>query len=362
MPSQSVVRNTLILFGMSILCTLAGCSGNPSGDSKAEGDSVVQVPPQIPLPPNPTSTAVEINKNGTKISVTATYKNTEQGAVLGFYRDYFQQNGWITGMSSESENEISFLYYTKGRTEIDVDMDEVSSEESPGELEVGVSFSEYPYTRDEFQKLCAESMTPEVSDIVAGVAKAYASLTTYRDTGTHELEHEGKQISRSRFETRYVAPDRLFFSYRDTLMGFFTVENVLAVANGTATKMASFDDDPHVEQDIDRAMAGLYGVTFTTSGTVPGYLLGREVHLFGLLDLSLLDEADAGDGTRCIRLRGAEFGGGTYTIWIGKGENLIRRVEFIDDEGNQSTVNYSPQHNAKVSDAELEFRRPMAEK
>jgi outer membrane lipoprotein-sorting protein len=122
--------------------------------------------------------------------------------------------------------------------------------------------------------------------------------------------------------------------------------------------MAGFDDDPKSEQDLDLAMAGLYGVTSTTSGTVPGYLLGQKVYLFRLLDLSLLNEADAEDGTRCIRLHGTDFGGGTSTIWIGAGDNLIRRVETVGAEGEEMTVKYSPQPNAKVSAAELAFRRP----
>jgi hypothetical protein len=201
MSTIPAVRNALILPVLCLLATTAGCgpelSSPVSTPPEMERGAAADVPTQLPLPPNPTSTVVESNRKGTRVSVTATYKNMEQVELLDFYRDYFQQNGWITGMSSESEDETAYLYYVKRRTEMDVGLDVVSVEKRQGEIEVCVSFSEHPYTSDEFQTLCRESMPRNVSDIVAGVAKAYAGLPTYRDTGTHQFLHEGRQISRS---------------------------------------------------------------------------------------------------------------------------------------------------------------------
>ncbi len=76
--------------------------------------------------------------------------------------------------------------------------------------------------------------------------------------------------------------------------------------------------------------------------------------------LKLLDEAKSEDGTLCLRLQGVDFGSEENTIWIGKDDLLIRKIETVKDPENRETTIYKPQTGVEIIDGELVFRTPEA--
>jgi outer membrane lipoprotein-sorting protein len=125
--------------------------------------------------------------------------------------------------------------------------------------------------------------------------------------------------------------------------------------------MSDFDAAPTEDHDISLAIAALYGVTSRTSGNIPQLLLNLDKGtLFYLAGLKLLDEAKSEDGTPCLRLQGVDFSGEENTIWIGKDDLLIRKIETVKDPANRDTTIYKPTVNAEITDGELVFRKPEA--
>ena len=125
--------------------------------------------------------------------------------------------------------------------------------------------------------------------------------------------------------------------------------------------MSDTDSEPTVEEDISMAIATLYGVTSATSGNVPELLLKLEGGaLFHLMDLKILKEAKAEDGTLCQRLQGKSFLGEVHTIWVGKEDQLIRKIESVEDKNNHQTTTYSPKINLDITEEELVFKKPVA--
>ena len=125
--------------------------------------------------------------------------------------------------------------------------------------------------------------------------------------------------------------------------------------------MSDFDAAPTEDHDISLAIAALYGVTSGTSGNIPELLLNLDKgSLFYLAGLKLLDEAKSEDGTLCLRLQGVDFSSEENTLWIGKEDLLIRKIETVKDPANRETTIYKPESNVEITDGELVFRTPEA--
>ena len=114
---------------------------------------------------------------------------------------------------------------------------------------------------------------------------------------------------------------------------------------------------PDIGNDLSLAIAGLYGVTSATSGNIPEFLLrvgnGKLVHL---VDLTIQSEAKADDGTLCLRLHGKDYGSHQRTIWIGKDDLLIRKIEAVENAENRQTTTYSPRANVEIAEEDLALK------
>ena len=162
--------------------------------------------------------------------------------------------------------------------------------------------------------------------------RRHGALKSCADTGTHESILDGEVLSTATFKTHYVAPDKLRFEYGDLLTDWFHTTYVFSKLGDSVQTASSVGAMPEIDNDISLAIASLYGVTSGTSGNIPELLLGVErttlVHLVGL---KLLDEATADDGTPCFRLHGKDFISHQLTIWIGKDDLMIRKIESVED-------------------------------
>lgn len=301
---------------------------------------------KVPLPPGTESFQIG-GSDSTDFYVSAEYADKSAAELAEFYRTFFKDNGWTSKFSPEDELD-GRLNYQKGKASINVTTVAIRSQ-----LHLMVSYREDKYTREEFAKLVADSETPETKDLIRRIQEVYEKATSYSDTGSYECIDDGEFLIRAHFRTRYRDPGDLLFEYRD--------ENAHTLSKrGDQVKyMSDYDAAPTEDHDIDLAISALYGVTSRTSGNIPELLLNLDGgSLFYLENLKLLDEAKSEDGTLCLRLQGRDFSDQETTIWIGKDDWLIRKIEAVKDPKNRDTTIYNPTVNTEITDGELVFKKP----
>jgi hypothetical protein len=303
---------------------------------------------KVPLPPGTESFRIN-GSDSTDFYIRSKYTNKTETEIAEFYRTFFKDNGWTSKFSPE-ETSDSRLDYRKDKASINVTTVAIQSQ-----IHLMVIYREDKHTREEFAKLVAEGQIPETKDLVRRIREAYGQATSYSDTGSYECINDDEILKRAHFKTRYRDPGDLLFEYWD--------ENTHTLSKrGDQVKyMSDFDAAPTEDHDISLAIAALYGVTSRTSGNIPQLLLNLDKGtLFYLAGLKLLDEAKSEDGTPCLRLQGVDFSGEENTIWIGKDDLLIRKIETVKDPANRDTTIYKPTVNAEITDGELVFRKPEA--
>ena len=327
------------------LCALAsGCDMLFSGDFE-KFDGAFQ---KVPLPPGTESFRID-GSDSTDFHLRSEYTDKTEAEIAEFYRTFFKDNGWTSNFSPEEEAD-GLMDYQKGKASINVTTVAIQSQ-----IHLMVIYREDKYTREEFAKLVAESETPVTKDLVHRIREAYSQATSYSDTGSYECINDGEILSRAQFRTRYRDPGDLLFEYRDESA------HTLSKRGDQVKYMSDFDAAPTEDHDISLAIAALYGVTSGTSGNIPELLLNLDKgSLFYLAGLKLLDEAKSEDGTPCLRLQGLDFSSEENTIWIGKDDLLIRKIETMKDPANRETTIYKPQTGVEITDGELVFRTPEA--
>lgn len=302
---------------------------------------------KIPLPPGAGSFEIHGTSPYRKFFVTAELPGQTTAEVASFYRTWFEKNGWESRYSADESLE-DLLSYHKGQANINV-----ISMGLRDSLHLTVSYRELEYTGDEFSALLSASVNPEAQETYQHVAKAYRALSSYADTGTHKTIAFGESLMAGTFETKYVAPDQLLLVYTDDS------QHVLSLSGQTVTFMSDYDDTPEVDKDVERAIAVLRGVTSGVSSTVLELLLGlADQRRLPLLSIELLPEAEADDGTTCLRIRGTDFLGEQTTLWFGKEDHLLRKIETVEDRDNYETTIYAPRANVPIPPADLQFRAP----
>jgi hypothetical protein len=333
------------------LCALAsGCGSLFSGDT-GMFDEALQ---KVPLPPGTESFQID-GSDSTDFHIRSEYTNKTAAEIAEFYRTFFRDNGWTSNFPPEEESD-GLLDYRKGKASINVTTVAIRSQ-----IHLMVIYREDKYTRDEFAKLVADSETSETKDLIRRVQETYGQATSYRDTGSYECINDGEILSRAYFKTLYRDPGELLFENWDSTGDFHFTAHTLSKRGDQVKYMSDFDAAPTEDHDISLAIAALYGVTSRTSGNIPQLLLNLDKGtLFDLAGLKLLDEAKSEDGTPCLRLQGLDFSSEENTIWIGKEDLLIRKIETVKDPANRDTTIYKPTVNAEITDGELVFRKPEA--
>lgn len=309
---------------------------------------------KIPLPPE--TGPFEIHGNDTThFYIIMKFSDRGEAEIAAYYRACFKDNGWVSRFSPGKEPD-GLLDFRKGKANINVKTITI-----PSGIQVMVIYREDEHTRDEFDRLVHDSATPEASRLARRIAGAYGALRSYADSGAHQSNHDGNARSTAAFKTHYVAPDKLRFEYSEILNGWFHSTYVLSKLGDSVQTASSVGTMPEIENDISLAIASFYGVTSATSGNIPELLLGMGgrtlVHLAGL---KLLDEATADDGTPCLRLHGKDFISHQLTIWIGKDDLMIRKIESVEDDSNHETTTYSPKINIEIAEEALAFKKPVA--
>ena len=301
---------------------LAGCGGLFSGDT-GDFDDVLA---KVPLPPDTNEFVID-GEDSTDFYLRTTYTDRNEADIADFYRTYFKENGWTSTFLPEEELD-GLMDYQKGKAGINVTTIAIASE-----IHLMVIYREDELSREEFDTKAGASESPEVKALVQSVRDAYENAASYSDTGTLELIDDGEVLGRATFKTAYKDPGDLLFEHWDSTGDFHFTADILSKKGDLVQFMSDTDTEPTVEEDISMAIGTLYGVTLGTSGNVPELLLKLDDGvLFHLIDLKMLMETKTEDGTLCHRLHGKDALGQENTIWIGKKDLLIRKIESVEKQ------------------------------
>lgn len=209
----------------------------------------------------------------------------------------------------------------------------------------------------------------QAKEVLAAMAKTYASCRTYQDRGKVQItfiEPKGSRIQEICFSTAFVRPDRFRFEYLD--WDFFKQQRHFIICEEGATVKAWWDIEPGVKtpKSLELALAGATGVSAGSAHTIPALLLPEEVggkRLTDLLEPSLAaDEAVSGED--CYVIKGhflAKDKKVPTTVWISKKSHLVLQTERRTDFDNFSTIQvttYMGRINEEVPAASLAFNPP----
>jgi outer membrane lipoprotein-sorting protein len=196
--------------------------------------------------------------------------------------------------------------------------------------------------------------------ILERMAAAYASCTSYRDSGvvkTTFVESSRRRTVEKLFRTAFVRPDRFRFEYREN-------QDRYIVCREGDTVQTWWDIKPGVEKPatLGLALAGATGVSGGSAHTVPALLLPVEVTGRRLTDMTQavrIDDGKLGDAG-CLRVEG-KLMKQSITLWIDMDSFLLRRVDAKIDFANfrtEETTTYDPEINGDVPEAMLKFDSP----
>jgi hypothetical protein len=285
-----------------------------------ESKTLLAAVSKIPFPPGHNGASIDGNEAGTSFSVKLEYADSTEEEIAAFYRKYFSENRWKNVFADEDVGPGA-LHYEKEKSTINVTTVDMQSK-----IHLLVIYREFKYTREEFGALVGKSATPEARKLVDKIVETYGGLKSYVDTGHEETIYDGELLSELDFETRYVAGGDFLFHYTDEDGS----RDVISKIDKIIQTFASYEPSPTRYEDISLAIWALYGVSMGTSGNIPELLFGLDKKtLFDLVDLSVIKESRLEDGTKCLCLRGTNFNGEEVTLWIGKEDYLVRKIEAV---------------------------------
>ena len=142
--------------------------------------------------------------------------------------------------------------------------------------------------RTEDRKSPARRDEPQARALMTEVAKAYASCSSYRDTGVAVTLIESKTTT-TKFKTAFVRPDRFRFEYRNRPPSpFFASWMIIWKEKGDVRTWWSVAGKVEAEESLNAAIAGATAVSNGTAHTIPRQLMPTVVS-----GLSLARSADS---------------------------------------------------------------------
>jgi outer membrane lipoprotein-sorting protein len=172
----------------------------------------------------------------------------------------------------------------------------------------------------------------QAAQIMAQVVAAYHSVPSYSDTGTIvDRAGRGGFEMKVRFETFFKRPSKLRFNW--------TIENnnvrrhrhnAMIRSDGTTTWTSySFRGSrPERKDSLDLAVAGAIGASLGSAHRIPRLLIDQitSFRMDELKDLRIRSYEPA-DEVECVVLVGERAVGTEVTVWVGRQDHLIRRIE-----------------------------------
>jgi hypothetical protein len=212
--------------------------------------------------------------------------------------------------------------------------------------------------------LVAADVALPASKLLAQVRRAYGSCRSYKDTGLvttvfiHDMPSRRRHTDKKPFATAFVRPERFRFEYAETESEFEDeLEHILILWNGEGLR-SWWTIQPGIltHESFRDAVGQAAGVSGGSSCLAPCLLLPGG----GDRDPLPTDESTAILGTElvgghdCFVLRGRLVRGDERTLWIGRSDSLIRRVE-------ESRVFDESWRLAMLAEAQERMTQPMSD-
>jgi outer membrane lipoprotein-sorting protein len=211
-----------------------------------------------------------------------------------------------------------------------------------------------------------ETETLSAQDVIDRMAKAYANCKSYRDSGVVRIvfiEETGNRTQASRFATAFVRPDRYRFEYETTLIDGRNYRCIVWRHGDEIQRWSSIDLHLEEPKTLDRAIAGVAGVSDGSAHTIPILLLPKVVTGRPLTDI--IEPKRVGDAklgkVDCFRIQGNFVENSPMTIWIDKKTFLVRRVDSLskfEKFRTEETTNYDAVFDEEIPDKKLKFDPP----
>ena len=154
---------------------------------------------------------------------------------------------------------------------------------------------------------------------------AYASLTSYRSTGTIVSEMSGNKTT-TKFNVVLARPDLYRIDWIQTHASLTSKGAVWSAGDGDFLQIENLN--PQKQKNMEMAIASATGVSGGAAASIPGTFFNMNWgnSLKPLLLGQKQESAQVG-GVDCYVLTTKVGGDGTLTIWIGKSDFLIHQIQ-----------------------------------
>lgn len=310
-----------------------------------------ELPPEVKdlLPPYPGATGNIVAVLPELISVNSVTQDTRE-QVLQFYQVELAKLGWLGSDCNEPDDGLpDSLCFKRGTLELMV----AATVDLIFGSGTGIILS-LTDTATQFHP--SQENDPQAQDIINTVAETYRTCSSYRDENSalwNLVQSDGSiaPTTTRDYKTVFLRPGRFRLSVvKDGNTSLGSVRIVHTDASGIQEYDGAFDSILTHDSLADALEDGEY---------VPLLLNSEEIH--PPLDLAELEkpEEETIEGTPCWKIRGKDKHGQAVTLWIDKGQHilrLLRKTDRVNDTAVDLTVSWTAQVNVPVSDEELAFR------
>ena len=213
----------------------------------------------------------------------------------------------------------------------------------------------------------------EAMELLEGMTKQYFSSKSYRDKGSSITKFLGGHPFETKveFHTAFRRPYEFRFEYSSAMSGMpLIAPKDRMIVHGDcsgARTWWSLQGKTEKCDSLGMAIAGAGGVSGGTAFNVSNMLLPFDVFGHQFMDdrdwLVLRDAEDSGRPCRRVTRRAGD--GDTTTLWIGRENGLLLRVDECrtvngqnDSFKTESTTLYKPEMDVDITDKELAFNAP----
>ncbi len=204
--------------------------------------------------------------------------------------------------------------------------------------------------------------------ILNRMAQTYANCKSYRDSGTVKTLKTSipSLLMTGSFTTAFVRPTRFRFEYKGSMgnaernIGLHYIISRKEQEIYSLSERTKIQEKKQIEkwESLAHPVAKATGTTAYAALDIPAMLLPEEIGrnawvLPGLKEPQRLQDENIG-GINCFCITGKGIESNT-TIWVAKTGFLVRRIDWKDQIGNQTTRIYEPTIDNEITDTELEF-------
>jgi len=292
---------------------------------------------------------------GTTNSIAAKYGTSDDmDAVVRFYKDQLAESGWSIEHQHASERSSHFGVQKgsiRGRVRIDNQSD---LQRIAGMPRTSVNIRLLDETVEHCRTDADPPEDPAARALLDKVIAHYATLDSYRDSGEQRTKFSRGHTSTLQFLTTFQRPNQFRFEFEDDGLSYVVHQSGNAV-------QTYWTLNNRLEQDleIDMALAGAHGVSGGTASTLAELLgvLEDGIGLANLRDLQLVEEKKV-QGVLCQGIHGFDRECNPTTLWIGKDDLLLRRIEggsVLPGFSTEETTDYEPEANIELAADDLAF-------